>query len=377
MMRHPKNKNKFKKPGPPKLKNIIFGVLIVVLFVIIFKFVFLPQKAVVHRKLTASEQEIIEREKILSKIDETLLKYGIRDEWITQTVEKRLIRVPGSVPIIQLCQEIANIAGEHQAEIRESYEDLRTESIILGLGFQDKLLINLKFTRDKSLTPLVGKIALIIDDFGYSLSGTAEAFLKLNIPLTVAIIPGLSQSVQIAEQALLFGKEILIHLPMEPLEEAVEDHGFTILVSQNEDEIRNRIKQACQLIPTAIGVNNHQGSKAIANERVVRAVLQELKEQNLFFIDSKTTARSLGYQLAKEMKLPAASRDVFLDDDENPAQIKKQLYKLARKARARGFAIGIGHVKPNTLAVLHAEIHELKLLGYQFVTVSSGINRPD
>jgi polysaccharide deacetylase 2 family uncharacterized protein YibQ len=163
---------------------------------------------------------------------------------------------------------------------------------------------------------------------------------------------------------------------MEPLDEKIVDNGFTILVSQTEEEIRHRVQAACQAIPAAIGVNNHQGSKAMADERVVRTVLQELKQKKLFFIDSKTTAHSFGEKIAKEIKISIVSRDIFLDDDENPEQIKIQLYKLARKSRTLGIAIGIGHVKPNTLAVLKTEMHQLKLLGYQFVLVSSRINRP-
>jgi len=375
MIRASKNKNRFKREMHPHASKIIIGGIIIILFLVIFKFFYLSGTAIVQRQLSPSEQAIVAREKIFSEINEILVKYGIRPEWISRTAEKRKIRVPASLPVIQICQDIALAAKEQQAQILESYEDLRSETVFLEIGFQEQSLVNLEFIRDKSLTPVVGNIALIIDDFGHSFSGTAEAFLKLDIPLTVAIIPGLRHSAKIAEEAVINQKDILIHLPMEPRDEKVVDNGFTILVSQTEAEIRQRVQAAIQTLPAASGVNNHQGSKAMTDARVVQTVLDEIKRNKLFFIDSKTTPHSLGEKIAGELKIPAAARDVFLDDDEDPEQIKIQLYKLARKSRAQGTAIGIGHVKPNTLAVLQAEILPLKLLGYQFVLLDSKFKR--
>jgi len=354
------------------LQWLLLTLILTGLFIIIFNVFFRNRQAVIYRHLTPPEKNIVQREKIILVIDEILQKYGIKAEWISQTVDQKTIRVPQTVPIIQLCQEIAHETTKQNAEIWKSYEDLRTETIVLELGYNNQLLQNLKFIKDDSLMPVYGKIVLIIDDFGYSISETVEGFFRLAIPFDVAIIPGLKLSNQIAEMALLYQKEIMIHLPMEPLEqEDFQPNEYTILTALPENEIRQRIQLACQLIPAAVGLNNHQGSRAMTDARVVDILMDELKKQHLFFIDSRTTASNLAFETAQTMKIPSAARDVFLDNEEDYEMIKNQLLKLTRLSRTRGVAIGIGHVKSTTLKVLEAEIPELVRLGYQFVYAST------
>lgn len=357
-----------------KYRWLLIAAAAIALFFFIFKTFFLPQEAIVHQQLTPTERDIVQREKLVQIIQQILQKYGIQPEWMTQTIEKKTIRVPPQISIIQLCQEIANESAGIGAEILKSHENLKNETVILELGLKQKLLQRLKFIKDRSLTLKAGRIAIIIDDFGYSISNTAEDFLHLEIPFAVAIIPGLKYSTKIAELALLNQKEILIHFPMEPLSEQVDESEYLITTTQTAEEIRHRVQLAAELLPAAVGLNNHQGSKAMADLRLVKSLMQEIDAQKLFFVDSRTTAATVGYKTAKEMHIPAAERDVFLDTQEDRDSIHKQLLKLARKSRQKAYAIGIGHVKQNTLEILKKDIVELKRLGYEFVLVSEVVN---
>lgn len=355
-------------------KKIAIGIIVVGLFLIIFNVFFLSREATISRSLSRAEKELFQQEQIATIITNTLYKYGIRSEWISQTQDQKIIQIPLTLPVIEICQEIVKNTQPHQTEILNSYEDLKTGHIILELGFRKKLLYRLKFVPNSTLLSGAGKIALIIDDFGYSSANLVQEFFHLEFPFTISIIPGLKFSNQISEQALLSEKEILIHFPMEPLNERIETNPFLILSSQPEEEIRIRVKKAKQVIQQAIGVNNHQGSKATADERVMRTFLDELKNQRLFFIDSRTTNLSVGNKIAAEINLPNAGRDIFLDHEDNLDAIKNQLIELARIASKKQFAIGIGHLKPNTLKVLQEEVPGLLRLGYEFIFISEVFN---
>lgn len=370
MTRRKQNVNKKSTQSFFSWKWFFISLCVLGLFLLIFKIFFLSQTAKVRRQLSIQEMDIIRREKINLRINDIILKYGIKDDWISQRVDEKVVKIPGSVPTIQLCQEIANDIQKYGAEIWKSHEDIKTEAIILEIGYKKQLLQNLRFVKDHRLEPVSGKIALIIDDFGYHNSEIVDEFLTLNIPLTISIIPGLEFSVQIAEQAVLYKKDVLIHLPMEPLDEPIEDHGFTLLTSQSDVQILERIKHACEVFPAAVGLNNHQGSKAMADKRIVKILMDELKRQQIFFIDSRTCKNTLGYTLAKRANVPTAKRDVFIDNEDDEKQIQDQILKLATKARKQGAAIGIGHVRPGTLSALKKTIEEFQLLGFQFVYVS-------
>lgn len=354
----------------PIWKKITIGIIVIALFLIILNIFFLSREAIISRPISRAEKDIIQRERIATIITDILYKYGIKTEWVTQTREEKVIQVPTMLPIIQICQEIVNNTRSQQTEILNSYEDLRTGTIILELGYKQKLLYRLKFIRNDALLPGAGKIAIIIDDFGYSLSDLVQEFFNLDFSFTISIIPGLKYSNEISERALLNEKEILIHFPMEPLNEKIEENPFLILTSLPDEEIQNRVRKAALLIQHAIGANNHQGSKATADERIMKIFLSELKNQNLFFIDSRTTNQSVSNKIAADLHFPIAGRDIFLDHEDDREAIKNQLIELAKMASKKNYAIGIGHLKPNTLQVLKEEIPGLQRLGYEFIFIS-------
>ena len=138
----------------------------------------------------------------------------------------------------------------------------------------------------------------------------------------------------------------------------------------DSETIKRRINNAFSQIPSAIGMNNHQGSKASADQHVISNIAEVIKDKGLFFLDSRTTVETIIVTTMELFGVPTAKRNIFLDNEDDEAKIKIQLEKLANKAERDGSAIGIGHVKLKTLNVLKREIPKLQEKGFEFVFVS-------
>lgn len=220
--------------------------------------------------------------------------------------------------------------------------------------------------------PERGKIALILDDVGYDTAAARRA-ADLGVPLTFAVIPGTPHAADAAEYLAARGFDILCHLPMEPegFPDVSPGEG-AILQSMSDGEIRERTLAMLRSIPHAKGVNNHMGSAATADPRVMGSVLGALRDEEVFFVDSRTTPRSVSIAVARQLGVRNAARDTFLDDDRSDAAVRRQLEVLARDADG-GTAIGIGHLYPSTLRVLAQELPRLRARGYRFVRVSEAV----
>lgn len=217
------------------------------------------------------------------------------------------------------------------------------------------------------------RIVLILDDVGFA-SPQLEAASRLDARINFAVIPGSPHAAQAADLLRRRGHEILCHLPMEPLGyPGVSPGAGAILTSMSNDEIRRVALAGFRSIPHARGINNHMGSRATSDARVMREVLEAARELDAFFIDSRTTGRSVAGKLAREMDVPTASRDVFLDDTNDEQFIRRQLAELGELSRKRGIAVGIGHLYPDTVGVLTEEIPRLKKKGFRFVFASEAV----
>ncbi|HVS00213.1 MAG TPA: divergent polysaccharide deacetylase family protein [Thermoanaerobaculia bacterium] len=220
-----------------------------------------------------------------------------------------------------------------------------------------------------------GRIALVIDDLGRSVEDL-DTLARLGVPVSYAVLPFEEQTPAVVTELRRRGAEILCHLPMEP--KNGEDPGPGALrLGMGRDELREKTLAALGAVPGAAGVNNHMGSGLSADEGSMEAILQVLSGRGLFFLDSRTSAESVGYRVARELGIPAAERQVFLDADQTPEAIQAQFQRLLGLARTRGAAIAIGHPHPATLATLAAEVPKAKAQGYEFVPVSYLLDRPD
>ena len=188
-----------------------------------------------------------------------------------------------------------------------------------------------------------GVLALIVDDAGYSLE-ELQAFLDLPMPLTVAVLPNLPHSTEAARRVLAAGKDLILHCPMEP--GGGENPGpGAIFTGQSPEVIRRLLDQDFASVPGALGMNNHMGSKATADEAVMTVVLGYLKDRGKLFVDSRTTVDTAGPRIAQALGLPILQRDLFLDDDSRGSEIAALLGKGIAEAGARGSAVVIGHVQ--------------------------------
>ena len=217
-------------------------------------------------------------------------------------------------------------------------------------------------------------IVLVIDDFGYRNDSVSDRFLNLPVPITCAVLPGHSQSASIAKKAIKSGKEVIIHMPMESSVSMTGEDEFKLKVGMTSEEIEWRLNEALKEIPEAIGINNHQGSKATTNGKVMGVVASVLKNKNKFFLDSRTSSKTVGEKTMRSVGVLTARRHIFLDNDLNIDNISKQLDKLVALSQKKGMAIGIGHVKANTLKVLEREIPILLERGFEFKFVSQVVD---
>jgi len=211
-------------------------------------------------------------------------------------------------------------------------------------------------------------IAIVIDDMGVDRVRSDRA-AALPAPLTLAFLPYARGFEAQLAAARARGHEILVHVPMQPL--GSEDTGPDALtVALDRGEIRRRLAAALDRAGPAVGINNHMGSRFTADRDAMRPVIEELRARGLLFLDSLTTSGSVGAALAREIGVPYAVRDVFLDNDSAPAAVRARLAELELMAVRQGHAVGIGHPHDGTLEALASWMPDAATRGFAFVPVS-------
>lgn len=213
------------------------------------------------------------------------------------------------------------------------------------------------------------QLAIILDDLGYD-RAAADALLALPFPLTVSVLPHLPLSSEVAEEAFRRGDQVLLHLPMESEADGAKPEEIELHVSMNAVQVEDALEGMLQTVPHAIGVNNHQGSRATADPALMAALMPALQQHGLFFIDSRTTPATVAYIAAERSGVRAASRKVFLDDTPTRDAVLAQLDLAARDAQRDGSAIAIGHPHPATIAALSEGIPRLESRGIRLVFAS-------
>lgn len=210
-------------------------------------------------------------------------------------------------------------------------------------------------------------IAIIIDDMGNSHEWGQKAIL-LPAPLTLAFLPGRPFTRAQAELAHQVGKEVMLHAPMENTRQL--PLGAMALTSRmNNDALSLTLRRAIQSVPHVSGVNNHMGSLLTSNRPAMSTIMGELRQHPLYFVDSRTSASSVAYEVAKGNGIPSLARDVFLDHVISYRSIHHQFQRLLQVARKNGSAIAIGHPHPETLRYLERALPRLGEQGISVATV--------
>ena len=216
-----------------------------------------------------------------------------------------------------------------------------------------------------------GQVALIMDDMGNSLE-TLDELIALGRPVTVSVLPYSTHAADTARIAHENGLEVLLHLPLESINnyEAMANTEGMIRADMAEPEIVRSFESSYARVPFTAGANNHMGSRLTAERDLMRAILRPLKMKGLFFVDSRTTSKTVALDEARKMGIPSTERDVFLDADADRGRIRGRLIELFQKARKKGHAVGICHPFPETLAVLKSSFFLLDSYGLEAVPVS-------
>ncbi len=201
-------------------------------------------------------------------------------------------------------------------------------------------------------------VSIIIDDLGNNLA-IDMSIDDIDADLTLAVLPFRDHTLQVAE---FFSKrqEMILHLPLEPVsEENIEDRMLKVDMTQEEMErfLNESLKELRHYV---VGVNNHKGSRFTSDREAMSVLLDAIKQEDLFFVDSFTIGASKGFSLAREKGIKTAVRDVFLDNSRDPDDIRDKLLEAVRLAEEKGEAIAIGHSSPETISVLVEEIPRLK-----------------
>lgn len=308
----------------------------------------------------------------MERLPARMEELGIRRELVSETDEGvAVVKVADDLSPLVVNLEITRLVKELGGKVFRAveYEDGRVRMDVgTSEGPTDVVLL----LPSPGVHRRTGKIAIIVDDFGYQDDELVRGFCELPREVALSVLPFRKGTARIAEELCKSGHEVLLHLPMEPYK-ANPGKG-AIYVRMSEEEIERKVKEALSQVPCAVGVDNHMGSKATEDRRVMRAILKVLRRRGLFFVDSRTSARSVGYEVALEMGVRAAERTKFLDVVEKREAIVRTLRELADAAAEKGAAVGICHAKPLTLEVLKEELPRLEKMGFSLVPVSQVVS---
>ena len=212
------------------------------------------------------------------------------------------------------------------------------------------------------------KLVIIIDDIGNNKEMDLKA-AGLPGAVTLAILPHTPHSQTIATLAFKNKKEIILHAPMESIEDKNLGKGG-LTEAMTEEEFTRTLQNDIDSIPHLVGLSNHMGSLLTQNENAMSWLMASLTKNNLFFVDSRTTAASVASDLASKHNIEHVSRDVFLDHEANTEYTDKAFKKALRISKKTGFAVAIGHPYPTTLSYLETHLGKLEQEGVQLIPVS-------
>ena len=345
--------------------SLIFIVLILLFSSILFFFVpkALPTKSLIHHEGQLALKNVGRKMLIKKSLTEITInsddksQISIAFEFPKKENDKTLKKFVKS----QLTHSGLSISKISNLTMNKGfivYVDYYSEPVGFIAFIKGKAFTDLQLIRgDLKYKP---KLVVIIDDFGYSNNDVIKGFLRLNVNITLSVIPGHEYSRWTASEGKKNNKEIIIHMPMEPEDQnyAVGEEQYLLKHTLRSYEVEQRINSAYMELPEAIGMNNHMGSLATSDEDLMKMVAKSLQKKGLYFIDSLTSPRSIAYEVAREVGIPTAVRTVFLDNKREKSEIQAQFKKAIEVAKRSGKAIAIGHVNLQTLETFKEMIEQ-------------------
>jgi hypothetical protein len=228
-----------------------------------------------------------------------------------------------------------------------------------------------------ALTPQTdGKpvIAIVIDDAGLDQPRTART-VDLPGPLTISYLPYARDLQPQVNAARTAGHEVMLHMPMEPSSPTIDPGPHALFSNYDRQTILGEVNWMLDRFDGYVGVNNHMGSKFTSDPERMQVVMEVMKSRGLMFLDSRTSAKSVGYETANRLGVPSITRDIFLDDADDAAKIADMLARTERVAQKQGYAIAIGHPRDLTIGALQKWIPEILAKGFVLVPVTDVLRR--
>ena len=317
---------------------------------------------------------------LFSGIDPVLEELGIwaslirkrrgHDGGSSVAVDTVIVQVPADLPLEDVNYRISHLVNRLGGKVLRAVENRRPRRVLMYCGLNGTTSTLFVIERAQ-VSRTGGRIAIVLDDFGSSSIHLVERFCALPQTLTLAVLPNEGEIGKIIDLAERHGHEVLAHMPMEPENFPEKNPGTnSIFVSQDSSRIRELVRRALRKIPSAVGLNNHMGSRATADRRVMTYVLREVDRRGLLFLDSRTASASVAYEVAQSLGIPSASRDLFIDPVDQAGAIEVKLWELADLAAENGQAVGIGHDRKETLLALERALPLLERRGFRFVPIS-------
>ncbi|GEM_PF-233502 len=325
------------------------------------------------------------------EISRSLLDLGYSGSSLKSSDEET--KVIGAVHFREITESYSLKEGEDKGEIVEFLsgrlkgfgDDVSIrETDISGGGFgldfyiYDYPVRRLMFLTSVAKTPRITrppvvkpapKVAIIMDDMGIS-KGFIKELLALKYPVTISVLPHQPSTVYVANLAHRRGAEVMLHLPMEPIEYPNKNPGPGALFTfMDKDTFKNSLVSDLASVPHITGVNNHMGSRLTQDEEKMKLVLTEIRKRRLFFVDSRTTHLTVAYRLAVRMGVPAIERSVFLDNENDLNAIRSRIKELIAAAKRNGRALGICHPRSETIRALKSMEPTLTSGAVRVVTV--------
>jgi polysaccharide deacetylase 2 family uncharacterized protein YibQ len=262
--------------------------------------------------------------------------------------------------------------------------DSGVDNLYIVFYVHDRPVRRLTFSTESSRTsktvkpPRVGpvpRVAIIVDDMGTN-SRYLNELLELKYPVTISVMPHRPSTAYVANRAHRMGAEVMLHLPMEPIDYPNINPGSGALFTfMDEEMFKNSLVSDLASVPHIVGVNNHMGSRLTQDEDKMRLVLNEIEKRGLFFVDSRTTHKTVAYELAVRMGIPAAERSVFLDNENDLSAVKEKIRELIATAKREGKALAICHPRSETIRALKVMEPTLTSGKVKVVTVKELIKR--
>lgn len=198
---------------------------------------------------------------------------------------------------------------------------------------------------EKITTPAkkVGDVYIVLDDGGHNLSHL-KPFLDLKIPLTIAVLPNLAYSKQSANLTVQYGKNLILHQPMQAVNLSTNPGPNAIMPEMSAEQIRSLVSENIDSLGVKIGLNNHEGSLITADTFAMKAVMEVCKSRGMFFLDSRTNSQSVCKNVASEYGVKLYERNIFLDNTPNQSDMIAMFKSGIEYAKKNGSVVMIGHV---------------------------------